>query len=512
MRKLRNAVFCTVTLTLGVGLTACQTGSTPSNEPSPSSNSPVTYKIFLNRGEVNYPEDGGEGRKLMLEGLNKAGIAGVDFKVTMTAGQEYFTKLNLNVASGDVPDFFSVDLPTMTKFASQGLIMPLDDLLKKMPNASKYYKEADLQVAKYNGKVYALPDALRPEPFNGQNVNGFVGRLDWLKKVGVSEPQTLDAFYEVLKAFTLNDPDGNGKKDTYGLGGTKPAAFGSAAGFEGIFGAFGVIPSFWVERGGVIKQGMVMPETKQALALLQKWYKEGLIDPEFPVTTDKQLDEKMINSKVGIAGKNAWLIQPTNASFKALQKLQPNAELGIIIPPTGPGGRGWPEQSPGGGGLRAISSKAKDPERLAKLLDWTANDQPDGGFFLTAYGIEGKDYTFDKAANRIEQLTDATALTARGFSNPVQFIKVVDRRWSPQITLDALKKTNDYVIKNALWTTVPAQLDYPDIGKLWEEYFVKIVTGEYSVDKWEEFVQKYYNQGGKEIEQQANAEWKKAKS
>ncbi|WJH34448.1 extracellular solute-binding protein [Paenibacillus sp. CC-CFT747] len=299
---------------------------------------PVTYKIYMNRGEVNYPEDGGEGKKLMLEGLNKAGITGVDFKVSLTGGQEYFTKLNLMIASGDVPDYFSVDLPTMTKLAGEGLIMPLDDMLKKMPNASKYYKPQDLQAGMVNGKIYAFPDAIRPEPFNGQNVNGFVGRLDWLKKIGAGEPKTLDQLYDVLKAFTMNDPDGNGKKDTYGLGGTKPGAFGSVSGFDGIFGAFGVAPSFWHERNGTIRMGMVLPETKQALTLLQKWYKEGLIDPEFPVTTDKQLDEKMTNSKVGIVGKNAWLVQPTNsASYKALQKLVPGAELGVIVPPTGPG-------------------------------------------------------------------------------------------------------------------------------------------------------------------------------
>ncbi|WJH34447.1 hypothetical protein N6H14_32295 [Paenibacillus sp. CC-CFT747] len=87
----------------------------------------------------------------------------------------------------------------------------------------------------------------------------------------------------------------------------------------------------------------------------------------------------------------------------------------------------------------------------------------------------------------------------------------MDRRWSPQVTLNALQKTNEHTLKNALWTTLPAQLDYPDLGKLWEEYFIKIVTGEFSVDKWDEFVQKYYSQGGKEIEQEANAEWKKGK-
>ena len=42
-------------------------------------------------------------------------------------------------------------------------------------------------------------------------------RKDWLAKLGLKEPQTVDDLYTIAKAFTEQDPDGNGKKDTYGL-------------------------------------------------------------------------------------------------------------------------------------------------------------------------------------------------------------------------------------------------------------------------------------------------------
>ena len=42
-------------------------------------------------------------------------------------------------------------------------------------------------------------------------------RKDWLDKLGLEQPKTIDDFYNVLKAFKEQDPDGNGANDTYGM-------------------------------------------------------------------------------------------------------------------------------------------------------------------------------------------------------------------------------------------------------------------------------------------------------
>jgi hypothetical protein len=51
--------------------------------------------------------------------------------------------------------------------------------------------------------------------------DGYIVRQDWLDKVGLSltgdNSVTLDPFTEIMKRFTLNDPDGNGQNDTYGF-------------------------------------------------------------------------------------------------------------------------------------------------------------------------------------------------------------------------------------------------------------------------------------------------------
>lgn len=468
----------------------------------------VTYQMFRKFAAPEYPEDGGPGKKVILDALAKAGITNVDYKVELTAGSEYNTKLNLKAASGQLPDmvhFDKLDYPTFIRMAGEGLLLPLNDYLAKSPNITKMIDPAKLDYVTVDGKIYAVPTGARPEPYNLESREGFLVRQDWLDKLGLKQPQTLGEFYEVMKAFTNNDPDGNGKKDTIAYTSDKDQEF------DGIFGAFGINPLFWHERDGKIKKGFVLPETKEALATLQKWYKEGLIDPQFLVTEIKQRNENLINSKYGIMQYTALDIDPKTATAGALYKANPNAKLSFIAGPKGTTGKsGFPEASPINQ-IRGVSAKVKDPEKLFKMLDWMQSDE--GGFNLIHYGVDGEDHTFDKAKNAIVQKSTYPELYKKGYSNPVRFLNDIDVRWASDVVKENLLKLPGTHIKNEFWKPVAAEIDYPDLEKkLWKEYFAKIITGEYSVDKWDEFVQNYYKQGGELVEKQANEEWKKMKA
>ena len=367
-------------------------------------------------------------------------------------------------------------------------------------------KEVDIESLKYNNHLYALPLGYRPEAFNGANINGFLIRGDWLNNLNLKMPDTFDELYEVLKAFTFNDPDKNGKNDTYGLGLDKNTNF------AGIFGAFGIAANFWIERDGQLKKGTTLPETKQILEILQKWYKEKIIDPDFPVNEAKQRDEKLVNSKIGVWEAGALSMDPKTIQYASLLKATPTAKVQMLIPPKGPTGkRGWPELAPARNDIKSISAKVKTPELLIKLIDWSTNDSPDGGFMLCTYGVENEHYTFDKAKNNINSIVATSEMYKQGFSNPIRFLQVTDRRWAVDEVKEAISIVEKTAIKNEFWKSVPAQFDYPDIDTLWDTYKTKIVTGSLPVSEWEEYVQKYYQQGGKVIEEQVNAEWKKSK-
>lgn len=72
-------------------------------------------------------------------------------------------------------------------------------------------------------------------------------RQDWLDNLNLQAPQTTDELYTVAKAFTDNDPDQNGKNDTYGIQLTNTSMGWGLAGAGGIEQAFGLSDN-WVKQ------------------------------------------------------------------------------------------------------------------------------------------------------------------------------------------------------------------------------------------------------------------------
>lgn len=464
----------------------------------------TTYEIFRKFAAPEYPADGGEGKKTLLEAFEKTGAKGFDFKVTLASGDDYFTKLNLLATSGQLPDYFDTDAKTLARFSEEGLLLPLDEYLKDAPNLMKIIPEEFWKEVTFNGKIYGIPKGRNDKPFNLPSTLGLTIRQDWLDNLNLSQPTTLDELYAVMKAFVTQDPDKNGKDDTFGLGVSKETNFNA------IFGAYGIIPKYWTEVDGGIKKGFVLPEMKEGLALLQKWYVEGLIAHDFPIMESKQRDELVINSLVGLFEGDVYYTEKSSSPLAtALNEANPTANIVMLEAPKGPNGKQGYQEKLYNSEFSALSAKIKEPKKLFQYLDWIADQSDEGGFNHMMYGIENKDFTYDRATDTIELITPYAELYKKGYSNPVRFVNVTDRRSAKPEVREAIEIVNKHVINNALWKSVPAEMDYPDLEtKLWMEYLVKIVTGVWPVEKYDEFIKKYYAQGGKLIEEQANELWK----
>ena len=70
-------------------------------------------------------------------------------------------------------------------------------------------------------------------------------RTDWLDKLGLQPPKTTNDVLSISKAFADRDPDGNNRKDTYGLAITKEL-FGGSMGLEGFMAGYGAFPNIWL--------------------------------------------------------------------------------------------------------------------------------------------------------------------------------------------------------------------------------------------------------------------------
>ena len=127
----------------------------------------------------------------------------------------------------------------------------------------------------YKGKNYGIAQPMNQAPM------AMFWRKDWLDKLGLEVPETLEEYEKVLTAFVEQDPDGNGKADTAGAA---ERIFGA------VFGAFGLRcvtgvgagSGFTVEEMQLGEDNVpffpyIRPEAKEALTVLHNWYEKGII-------------------------------------------------------------------------------------------------------------------------------------------------------------------------------------------------------------------------------------------
>jgi putative aldouronate transport system substrate-binding protein len=211
-----------VGLMLAVILAACgdntaapASGTTPgaagNTAAAGNSGAPVDLVVWLDpaSSESGPPPDDWVGYKTIKDKLN------INLKFTMTpVGPDGTTKLNALAASNSLPDLFQLSTGNRTllfQYVKQGLLSPVDSLLGMMPTrtAARYNDDNLKKLDTVNGQLYGLQDTAKPGLFKRYGV--FI-RQDWLDKLGLQTPKTLDDYLAVAKAFTEKDPDGDGKK------------------------------------------------------------------------------------------------------------------------------------------------------------------------------------------------------------------------------------------------------------------------------------------------------------
>ncbi|RAP73551.1 extracellular solute-binding protein [Paenibacillus montanisoli] len=233
---------------------------------------------------------------------------GVKVKYNWIVPEDQFeAKLNIAISSGDLPDVFRVNASQLKQLVDAGMLADLTDVYEKYGSELTKKSIEMGQLAKasatFDGKLMALPP---DEDYDGRLSFLWV-RTDWLNKLNLQPPKTFQELENVMRAFKTQDPDGNGKADTYGIALTKDL-YGNGVGVSsGVFSAFHAYPGIWIEGAdGKLVNGSIQPEVKAALAKLQEWYKEGLIDREFGVKDSNKVGEDFTAGKVGVNFGALW--------------------------------------------------------------------------------------------------------------------------------------------------------------------------------------------------------------
>ena len=241
-------------------------------------------------------------------------------------------------AGGDYPDVMIMPASMFAQYANTGLLWDMTEAYDNAEFQSRIEKPEINESLKRDGKLYGF------SPAYGNGCVTYVKKA-WLDKVGMnaSDIKTYDDYYKMLLAFTNEDPDGNGKNDTYGT---------DAAGFLKADEApyINYLPEFWQDAYPAIYQndqgqwvdGFQEEATKKALERLQKAYKDGVIDPAALTDSTKTAREKFFsNDQAGSSGSFAywagtWYQTLTDNLIKnevdsELVMLEPIKEVGSYI-------------------------------------------------------------------------------------------------------------------------------------------------------------------------------------
>ncbi|MFF2344927.1 ABC transporter substrate-binding protein [Pseudarthrobacter sp. NPDC058119] len=303
-RKLTLAA-AVVTAT-ALSLTACSGG----NAPAADLTSVSIMAPFL---EAQPPAADGAVQKKLEE------LTGKQVKINWAPNASYEDKTNITLAGSDIPQVMVIQTksPGFVKNAQAGAFWDLTDKLDKYPNLKTTFPDIQKN-SSVNGKVYGLFRERSPMR------TAVMFRQDWLDKLGLQPPKTVEDLYKVAKAFTEQDPDGNGINDTWGITIPKWGALGTNSPYDVIEEWFGA-GNRWTERDGKLVPSFETDEFLQADRFIKKMVDEKLINPDFATFDPTKWNEPFFNGK-------AATIKPETPEGKAVSTdIKSYAQLGMNV-------------------------------------------------------------------------------------------------------------------------------------------------------------------------------------
>lgn len=336
-------------------------------------------------------------------------LTNTKLKINWVPTTSYEDKVNIIIASNDMPHIIMLNRTNSIINAMRlGAFWDVGEYLKDYENLNKHNPTV-LENTAVEGKHYMV---YRSRPLGR---NGMVFREDWLENLGMEIPQTIDEFYAVLKAFTYNDPDGNGVDDTFGM-----AMTNANTTFDNLAVWFGAPNKWGIGANGDLVPQILTPEYFEMVQFVKRLYDEKLINQDFPIVDSGKWNDYIINQKAGvivdIAGRAISI-------DKKIRDVNPNAKMNAISGVAGPKGLRSLATTGHGGGLCIPKAAAPKEEDMRKVLSFLNRLEDSDVQNLLYYGLEGRQYTIE---DDLVKMTSDTALLAEkndlnqliiGFSN-----------------------------------------------------------------------------------------------
>lgn len=491
-------------LAVMIALTGCASGEKTTNETATASpdeaGSPESTKLSLNwsvangaLANVTLPSaDKDFVKKMIEEKFN------VDLKIDyMAIGKEYHDKLNASLAGGSAPDLFIAAGAESQKYISDGITANLSAFFtpETLPNYYKWVSNEEVEA--FQPKQGEFTRAIMP--FQRNAYASWYIRQDWLDKLGLKPPTNYAELTDVLTKFTKEDPDGNGKQDTYGFtaagnGQSLPLDFPQWLN-NGYVADFMIADNTFVDNRSDLKVQGVIDQVVE-------WNKAGIVDPDWFLNKSPAHVDKAAQGKVGMIfspGDKTLALDSVPTSLQNRTKaLNPEANWQPIYPLDQP--VMWKNNVPENTILVSKTTADKSPDKVKRsleILDWLTSEE---GFLLTHYGQEGTHYT--KSGNKVTLNVEAfdtdiakagNWLNVYGVFTPdepkVLGLELNDPRISEH-DYAILKTIEDYPKHDALppVSLIPPEgINIGDFRKEMSKYHIKAVLEDKSGKNWPQY-------------------------
>lgn len=451
---------------------------------------------------------------------------------------QYDTNVSMVISMGSLPDIMVVSSQDeVEQLVEAGLIEDLtesynnciSDRIRKMYES---YGDSLKDMVTYDGKIMALPET---NITDGPNLVWL--RKDWMDKLGLSEPHTIDDVVNIVKHFISEDPgnngvDASGKPNTVGLAVdtdvTGECGYSSEFLLDIIFACFGAYPKQWIMNDdGEIVYGSVTNEAKEALSYISSLYNQGVIDNDFLLRTSTNICELIENGLCGSFFGPWWA--PNNPLANAVSR-NPDADWQpYLIATDSDGTTSYHSQNPCYKYV-VVRKGYEHPEIAAKMIsvmfDKVRFDCTDSEEFKNYYQINVEptarplsiNVDYNNALSICYRNIDATIsgrknpdsleLLERSFYDACsEYIKNANKtstQWAAymsRIKACSLIAQDNIKVVDSLYfkTTDTMKSHWWRLKAKEKEAYLKIISGEEDISYFDTFVKEWNEQGGQTI-------------
>lgn len=457
----------------------------------------VTTLRIMNRvnSEVSYEDD-----NLWVKAVEEA--AGVKLEIEAPAPSSYNDKLQITMASGNLPDIiyiFSND-NNYDKWAKDGLLLELDSEIDKYENIKTNISQSKLNNFRSasTGKIHAIPKS------NIMSYWGYVANKAWLDKLGMKAPETVEEFYAFAKAVAEKDPDSNQKADTFALSPSGQTTAGASVWDEywllNAFDLYLVEERF--DENGNYKRRQEYDGYYPYLEFMNKLYAEKLIDPEFFLNKSGECTNKFLQNRIGMFcghdGNVKGLFGKTSVDtilndyeyYPMLKDSKGERKLYAQAPIWG----GW-----------AVSAESEVKDEALRFIDF--GNSPEGwrimnigkeGVHYTTYDPETKEVTRTDEQSELcrSEFSSYTSISATYMGEPA-YISLCDTpeklaKYNSGLE-NYLSKTEVIDIPNVVASKlIQLRSNEPDLFTKMDQMEIQYVTGEITLDELKDYINNTY--------------------